>query len=99
MNSCLYEGQVRHRRYTPRAHKFDYRIFQLWLDLDELDTVFDGHLLWSVDRFNMASFRREDHLGDPAVPLKQSVSELVHQHSGSLRLGPIWLVSLLRFCV
>ena len=97
MNSCLYEGQVRHRRYTPRAHEFEYRIFLLWLDLDELDTVFDHYLLWSVNRFNIASFRREDHLGEPAVSLKQSVSELVEQHTGSSPRGPIRLLTHLRY--
>ena len=50
MYSCLYEGWVRHRRYAPRAHAFRYRLFMLYLDLDELDTVFRGRWLWSTRR-------------------------------------------------
>lgn len=50
MESCLYAGWVRHRRRTPRPHAFRYRLFMLWLDLDELDRVFAGRWLWSVRR-------------------------------------------------
>ena len=97
MHSSLYEGQVRHRRYTPRTHEFDYRIFMVYLNLDELESVFDDYLLWSVGRFNLASFRRQDHIGDPGVSLKQSVSELVEQHTGSSPRGPIGLLTHLRY--
>ena len=39
MNSCLYQGVLRHRRLQPKAHHFRYRIFMAWLDLDELDRL------------------------------------------------------------
>ena len=38
--SAVYEGWVRHRRHAPRAHAFRYRLAQLYLDLDEIETVF-----------------------------------------------------------
>ena len=69
MQSCLYVGQVRHRRFAPREHAFAYKLFQVYLDLDELDTVFSKRWLWSVTRPALARFRREDHLGDPEKPL------------------------------
>ena len=46
--SAVYEGWVRHRRHSPRAHAFRYRMAQLYLDLDEVDTVFDRRWLWSA---------------------------------------------------
>lgn len=39
MNSCLYQGVLRHRRLQPKAHHFVYRLFMAWLDLDELDRL------------------------------------------------------------
>lgn len=36
MNSALYVGHVRHRRFSPVQHSFDYRIFMPLIDLDEL---------------------------------------------------------------
>ena len=36
MHSALYSGWVRHRRYAPTAHEFQYRLFMMYLDLAEL---------------------------------------------------------------
>ena len=44
MRSSLYHGQVRHTRYRPRRHVFRYRLFQVYLDLDELSDMLDR--LW-----------------------------------------------------
>ncbi len=48
--SAVYEGIVRHRRHGPRPHAFQYRVAQLFLDLDELDQVFAGRWFWSLNR-------------------------------------------------
>ena len=48
MKSRLYEGVVRHRRVQPRHHEFSYRVFMPYIELDEVDTLFNGRLLWSA---------------------------------------------------
>ena len=70
--SAVYEGVVRHRRFTPVEHSFEYRLFMPLLDLDELPELFDGHPLWSARGRAVAQFRREDYLGDPDTPLDES---------------------------
>lgn len=97
MNSALYEGSVRHRRLAPVGNEFRYRLFQVYLDLAELDTVFRGRWLWSTKSPNLAWFRREDHLGDPAQPLDASVRDLVEQKTGRRPAGPIRLLTHLRY--
>ena len=97
LNSCIYEGIVTHRRVMEFEHKFQYRLFQLYLDLDELDRVFEKQWLWSTNRFAPARFRRTDHLGNPKSSLKQSVQELVHEHTGDSVEGPIRLLTNLRY--
>ena len=97
MNSALYRGWVRHRRLRPSAHQFRYGLFQLYLDLSELDRVFRGRLLWSSDGPNLAWFRREDHWGDPAVPLEEAVRNLVRSRTGTRPTGPIRLLTHLRY--
>ena len=37
--SCLYHGRVMHHRLRPVRHRFVYRVFSLYLDLDELPDV------------------------------------------------------------
>ncbi len=96
MNSCVYEGRVRHRRFTPVVNTFQYRIYLMYLDLDELPRVFDVHPLWSAERVNLAFFRRRDHLGHPGVPLARAVRDLVEQETGERPSGPIRMLTHLR---
>ena len=48
MNSALYEGHVTHIRYLPVKKKFDYSLFMLFLDLEELPDLFESFLFWSA---------------------------------------------------
>ena len=95
--SAIYEGRVAHRRHLPTTHGFGYRMAQLYLDLDELDAVFRDRWLWSVERPNLASFRRKDFLGDAAVPLAQAVRQRVHAATGEMPSGPVRLLAHLRY--
>jgi DUF1365 family protein len=97
MESCLYEGRVRHRRRRPVEHAFEFPLFMLYLDLDELSEVFRGRWLWSARRPALAWFRRRDHLGDPQRPLADCVRDLVEQRTGRRPLGPIRLLTHLRY--
>ena len=97
MNSCLYEGSVRHRRFVPVTHAFRYRMFQVCLDLSELDTVFAGRWFWSTKRPSLAWFRRQDHLGDSSVPLDEAVRCEVARAAGDRPEGPIRLLTHLRY--
>jgi len=97
MQSAIYRGRVRHRRFAPRAHAFGYRLFMMYLDLAELETVFRGRWLWSTRRLALARFRREDHLGDPHVPLDEAVRDLVERDTGRRPTGPIRLLTHLRY--
>ncbi len=97
MHSCIYRGQVRHRRFQPSVHTFQYRLYMMYLDLDELPTLFDRYWLWSVDRVNLAFFDRRRHYGDPDMPLKQCIQDLVEQQCGHRPVGPIRLLTHMRY--
>ncbi|MDE2142798.1 MAG: DUF1365 domain-containing protein [Elusimicrobia bacterium] len=97
MKSALYEGEVRHRRFAPKAHAFSYTLFMAYLDLAELDAVFQGRWLWSSSRPALARFRRHDHFGDPTVPLDESVRALVEEKTGRRPEGPIRLLTHLAY--
>ena len=70
MQSGIYEGFVKHRRYAPVTHEFRSRMFMMYLDLDEISTVFEGRWLWSIERPNIATFRRRDHTGQSTTSLE-----------------------------
>lgn len=97
LNSCIYRGVVQHARYQPHVHRFQYQLFMMYLDLDELDVVFRNQWAWSTRWPSLAWFRRRDHLGDPTRPLADCVRELVQTQTGMNVRGPIRLLTQLRY--
>jgi DUF1365 family protein len=97
MESCIYEGVVRHRRFEPVSNDFEYPLFMMYLDLDELPTLFRDRWLWSCDRPAVARFRRSDHLGPSSEPLDVAVRRLVERRTGISLRGPIRLLTHLAY--
>lgn len=93
MNSCLYQGILHHRRFSPKAHSFRYRMFMAWLDLDELEML----KLVGIrrNRFALASFYDVDYpLG---TPLKEQVLNRLESLIGERPEGRVMLLTQLRY--
>lgn len=97
MHSCIYEGRVKHSRTMPAVHKFSYRLFMMYLDLDELPTLFQKRWFWSASRPALARFRRSDHMGADDQPLADAVRSLVEKETGNRPAGPIRLLTNLSY--
>lgn len=97
MESCIYEGRVSHTRTVPLLHRFEYRLFMMYLDLEELPGLFRKRWLWSATRPALARFRRSNHLGPGDQPLDESVRDLVETESGMRPAGPIRLLTNLSY--
>ena len=97
IQSAIYEGAVDHHRLRPREHRFRYDVGHVYLDLDELPTLFRKRWLWSATRPALARFRREDHLGAAGEPLSESIRNLVERETGSRPQGPIRLLTNLSY--
>ncbi|CAN5204516.1 DUF1365 domain-containing protein [soil metagenome] len=97
LHSAIYEGRIQHRRFLPVPHAFSYRMFQLYIDLDELPGLFAGRWLWSLERRNLAQFKRADYFGDPTVPLDVAVRDHVQAQLGRRPTGPIRLLTHARY--
>jgi len=95
--SAVYEGTIRHRRFEPVEHEFSYRLFLMYLDLDELPGVLDPYPLWSARGAALARFRREDFMGDPGRPLGECAHDAVEVETGSRPDGPVRLLAGLRY--
>lgn len=97
MHSCLYEGTVSHRRHVPVDHQFQYRLFMVYLDLDEIPAVVGRRALIGETGRVVRSFLRSDHLFQPAVPLADEVRSIIHEQTGHELSGPIRLLTQLRY--
>jgi len=75
MNSAIYAGRMRHRRFLPRKHAFGYPFFMYYLNLDQLDELPSLSPWFSTSGFSLARFVREDYLGDPEISLGRAVRQ------------------------
>jgi uncharacterized protein len=94
--SAIYEGTIRHRRFEPIEHSFEYHFFLMYLDLDELPEVLDRYPLYSARRAAPARFRREDFMGAPERPLAECARDAVATATGARPAGPVRLLTGLR---
>lgn len=97
MKSAIYKGILQHCRHSPKRHFFQYRVFMMYLDLDELETVFSLSRLWSYKRFAFSWLRRKDFIGDPNRSIADSVRERIKQEKGEDFKGSIRMLANLRY--
>ena len=91
LRSCLYFGQVMHKRLRPFSHRFRYSVFSLFLDLDELPALTRKLPLLSHNRFNVFGFLDRDHGPQDGSPLRpwaeaQLAAAGIDLQGGALRL-------------
>jgi len=111
VNSCLYECQILHQRFTPKAHRFVYRIFMFAFDLDEIAALPKRLALFSNQRRNVYNFCERDFLPTteiihqptpqgpapaPSAGLKDRVIAHLAAHGIDLAGGRVMLITLPR---
>jgi uncharacterized protein len=69
----LYSGKVMHQRMKPFGHRFEYKVFSLLLDLDQLQRADRLSRLFSVNRFNLVSFKEADHIDTRISPVEKGI--------------------------
>jgi hypothetical protein len=92
-SSALYEGDVRHARLDPPAHRFRYRVFLTLLDLDELPLLDRRLRLFGHRRLRPVSFHDEDHLGPGGRPLRDKLTDLLVSRGVAPPKGRILLLT------
>jgi hypothetical protein len=93
----LFVGTLRHRRHSPVAHAFTYPLFMVLLDVDRIPELMRVSRVTSCNRWNWATFDDRDHLGDPALPLRERLAADAGRHGLDLPDGRIFLLTHLRY--
>jgi DUF1365 family protein len=103
-HSAIYQGWVRHRRFTRVGNSLHYQVFMVLLDLDEVEAVFNRHSWWKAGSggLALARFLRSDYFaapkaaGNSAEDLKHQVQDAFEQQTGE-RPVRISLLTNLRY--
>jgi len=93
----IYTGTLSHRRFRPRPHKFSYKLFMAWLDIDRMPEQMAGTPFTAYNRFAWASFLERDHFGDPGLSLRERLIQDAASHGVLLPEGPVYLLTHLRY--
>jgi DUF1365 family protein len=97
MDSALYVGRLRHRRFSPRAHSFCYPVFMAFLDIDRLPELLRVSPFAGYNRWNWTSYCEHDHFGDSAKPLRTRLEEDAGRQGITLPEGQVFLLTHLRY--
>ena len=74
-NSSIYTGTVIHKRFKPKTHFFNYKVFSLLIDLSEMNLLDKNLRIFSYNKFNIISFFNKDHGPRDGSSLKKWVVE------------------------
>ena len=97
MESGIYSGTLRHRRFFPAVHEFTYPLFMVFLDIDQLPELMKVSPLAGYNRRNWVSYQERDHFGDPARTLRERMLREAHRKGVTLPDGRIFLLTHLRY--
>lgn len=95
-NSALYVGRVGHTRLRPFRHSFEYRVYALLLDLDELEKIGRRLGVFSHNRFNLFGFADRDHGPRDGTHLREWIDGYLAEAGIDLGGGPVRLLSFPR---
>ena len=79
--SCIYSGQVIHKRFKPKVHFFKYKVFSLLIDLSEVHLISKKILFFSYNKFNLISFFDKDHGDRDGSNLEEWVIKNLKTHN------------------
>ncbi|WP_298773546.1 DUF1365 domain-containing protein [uncultured Shewanella sp.] len=82
MHSGIYRGHVRHRRFGAIPHQFNYSIYMMGLDLDEIMPVSQISHIFGIQWFNPIRFHEKDYIKSEPGTLKQRISYKVRALGG-----------------
>ena len=92
METCIYKGIVTHRRFKPKRHFFNYKIFSVLFDLDELKDLEKKISIFSLNKFNVFSFYNKDHGNRDGSDIKNWVKNNLKKFNINFEVSKIKLL-------
>jgi uncharacterized protein len=80
--TCLYRGEVVHRRLNPLRHELRYRVFNLFADVDRLEETASRLRLFSYNRFNLFGINDRNHGPGDGTPVRDHAWKLARSADG-----------------
>ncbi|KPZ71072.1 MULTISPECIES: DUF1365 domain-containing protein [Shewanella] len=63
-HSGIYQGEVSHRRFTPKSHSFEYEMALMAIDLDEVNQLEKVSKIFGLSKWSLLKFNPSDYLNN-----------------------------------
>ena len=97
MRTAFYIGRLAHARMKPRHHRFSYSVLMPFVDVESVQKITEDLPFWSVGRWGLARFVRNDFIGDEKVPIAEAVKQRIHEVTGQHFEGQVFLLDNWRY--
>lgn len=77
MSHKFFEGNIYHKRYSPKIHDFKYKFFMIDINISKLDKLENKY--FSQNSFNLFSFNTKDHFGE-SEDFKKNIKNLLKKY-------------------
>lgn len=91
-DAAIYFGHVMHCRLRPFRHRFVYRVFSLFMDIDALDALASRTVFFSHNRFNLFSLLDRDHGAQDGSALRPWAEGLLRRNGVTIDGGRIFML-------
>lgn len=92
LNSSIFNGQIRHRRYAPKQNSFNYHLYMLALDVDEVLNQKLPQGIFGYSWYNPIRFVEKDYLKGEPGSLKQRIQNKVKKLGGQWQEGRVTML-------
>ena len=96
--SCVYKGDVVHKRTEPKLHKFNYQIYLWFIKLNELESLSTNLKAFHCASSGLNTFRfnQNDYVKDESGDLTARVLKKMNKLSSSVLSGDVFFFGQLR---
>jgi hypothetical protein len=91
LQSCLYLGEVAHKRVAPIRHALRYRVFNLFAEVDELPKLGRELRFFSYNGFNLFSLHDRNHGPGDGTSIASNVRKLARNATGGNAVDRIFM--------
>ena len=97
MNSAFYVGRLAHARTTPKAHRFSYRVFMPFVDVERVSDITHRAIGWGSRGLALARFVRSDFIGEENLSVAAAVKRRIFEETNQHFEGRIFLLANWRY--
>ncbi len=99
LNSAIYIGDIRHRRFAVKAHQFNYPLYMMWVDLAHPDELNSVHPWLGLTGFKALKFTQSDYLNyqtNMQLPLKQRALNKINELGIDTEFSQVFMLGQIR---